>query len=99
MEIDLITSGPDGCIHLVEVKTWTPSDIKHPLEAISRTKRQHIRRAMLHFAADWERESQERNRAGVASGAKGVAPLERGFQFDLIWVCDPEILFYENLVT
>jgi putative endonuclease len=50
-EIDLVTLGPDGIFHFIEVKTRSSLAFGHPLEAIDRDKAQRMQRLCLAWLA------------------------------------------------
>lgn len=86
-------------MHLIEVKRWASDAVAHPLETITRTRRLKIRRAMLQFAAEWEREHDPGTGHPADITGTTMKPLESGLSFDLVWLKDEQVFYYENLVV
>lgn len=53
-EIDLITEGPDGVLHIVEVRTRSGSGFGTAAESVTPSKRSRLRRLASYWLADYK---------------------------------------------
>ena len=79
-----MTLDPEGVLHVVEVKSWADSEIKHPLESLTYKKQERSRNAVLRLLGELDRERTD----PAASLYSLLSEIQGEFavSFDLLWV-------------
>jgi len=102
-EIDLLTVDPEGRLHAVEVKRWSPTSLEavHPLERWNDGRRRRsLLQAAQSFLAELQSEAEEARdlRRELKNRRAGFDPAACDVIFDLLLVApDDSIELYADL--